>query len=162
MDREAAEYITRARMADLCARAGRASRGRTHHNFHQYDDTYQRMLNVIQPGSFIRPHCHRAPGKSESFIVLRGEIGFFRFEEAGALIEARRLGPGRDALGVDLMPGVWHCFLALLPDTVVFEGKNGPYDPATDKQFAPWAPEEGSAQAQAYIQDLLALLPPER
>lgn len=151
-ERNPVEYVTRDLLAHLCARAARAGRGRTNHNFHEFEDPYQRMLNVVQPGSYVRPHRHHAPPKSESFIVLQGEIGFLRFDGGGRVTEARRLGPAREALGVDLGPDVWHCFLALAPNTVVFEGKNGPYDPATDKQFAPWAPEEGSPEASAYLE----------
>ena len=37
------------------------------------------------------------------------------------------------------------------PDTVIFEVKPGPYDAATDKEFAPWAPPEGDPRAHAYL-----------
>ena len=93
--------------------------------------------------------------KGESFIVLQGEIAFFRFDDDGAVLECKRLGPDASAVGVDLVPGVWHAFLATKPDTVVFEGKNGPYDPATDKQFPAWAPPEGSPEASEYHDQLL-------
>ncbi|MBM3316774.1 MAG: WbuC family cupin fold metalloprotein [Candidatus Eisenbacteria bacterium] len=155
--RPATAYVTRELLARLCERAARLPRGRTNHDFHDAGDGYQRLLNAAQPGSYIRPHRHRDPGKSESFVVLQGEIAFFRFDDDGGVLEARRLGPSRPALAVDLAPGVWHCFLALAPDTVVFEGKNGPYDPATDKEFPAWAPAEGDASAAAYMETLLAL-----
>jgi cupin fold WbuC family metalloprotein len=161
MERLPVEYITTALCDRLCAQAARAPRGRTNHNFHEVADGYQRMLNVVQPGSYVRPHRHEAPAKSETFVVLRGEIAFFHFDEDGQVREVRRLGPHRAAVGVDLRPGVWHCFAALQPDTVVFEGKNGPYDPATDKSFAAWAPDEGEAAAERYFAELLALMPAE-
>lgn len=142
-------------MEELVVRAAAAPRLRTHHNFHALEDGYQRMLNVAQPGSYIAPHMHRDPAKSESFVVLRGEIAFFCFDDEGHVTLARRLGPARAAVGVDLIPGVWHTFLATAPGTVVFEGKNGPYDPATDKIFAPWAPTEGDAAVGAYMESLL-------
>ena len=151
-------YVTRALLGDLARRAAENPRGRINHNFHEPSDGYQRMLNVIQPGSYIRPHAHLEQSKSESFVVLKGAIGFFRFSPDGEVLEACRLGPGHDAVGVDLHPGVWHTFLALEPDTVVFEGKNGPYDPATDKTFPDWAPAEGDSAAQGYAQGLLAAL----
>ena len=157
--RDQVEYLTRALFARLCQRAAESSRGRVNFNFHEFSDHYQRMLNVVQPGSYIRPHCHTAPAKSESFIVLTGEIGFFRFGEDGKLADAQRLGPGRAAVGVDLLPGVWHSFLALENDTVVFEGKTGPYNPEDDKRFASWAPAEGSPAADAYVEKLLSDLP---
>ncbi len=159
--REPVVYLSRDLMRRLCREAGAHPRGRTNFNFHRLDEVYQRFLNVVQPGSYIRPHCHREPPKAESFIVLQGQVGFFRFDPDGTLHEARRLGPGLDAVGVDVRPGVWHTFFALRPDTVVFEGKNGPYDPHTDKTFAPWAPEEGEAEAVDYMHALIDELPPE-
>jgi hypothetical protein len=39
---------------------------------------------------------------------------------------------------------------------VVFESKTGPYDPASDKDFAPWAPdEEDKESARVYLEDLI-------
>ncbi len=150
--RRAVEYLTRDLRRGLSQRAATAARGRVTFNFHQPDDGYQRMLSALQPGSYIQPHMHHRPAKSESFIVLAGEIGFFQFDAAGKIIAARRLGPVCDAVGVDLEPGVWHCLTATQPDTIIFEGKNGPYDPATDKVFASWAPAEGAAGAAEYLQ----------
>jgi len=43
------------------------------------------------------------------------------------------------------------------PDTVLYEFKRGPYDVDEDKQFAPWSPEEGSDEAEAYLKKLLEL-----
>ncbi len=157
--RERVVYISGDLLRRLCREAGASPRGRTNMNFHELDDTYQRFLNVIQPGSYIQPHRHAAPPKSESFIVLQGQIGFFRFDEDGHVVQAVRLGPDVDALGVDVRPGVWHTFLALRPDTVVFEGKNGPYDPHTDKAFAPWAPAEHDPAAAEYMHALIDRLP---
>jgi cupin fold WbuC family metalloprotein len=157
-ERAPVEYVTGARLERLARAARQHARGRLNENFHAPADGYQRLLNAVQPGSYIRPHRHRDPGKSESFVVLTGEIAFFRFRDDGEVEEARRIGPGRDIRAVDLLPGVWHCFLALRPDTVVFEGKNGPYEAATDKEFPDWAPPEGDPRAPGYARELLETL----
>ena len=60
------------------------------------------------------------------------------------------------ARGIDLRPGLWHSIAALTPVAVCYEVKPGPWDPATDKEFAPWAPEEGSDAASQYLATLLA------
>ncbi len=161
-ERAGVEFITQTLMRQLCGEAGVSQRGRTNYNFHKSADFYQRLLNVIQPNSYITPHRHLTPPKSESFIVLKGEIAFFSFDDNGALIDSVRLGPDNEMVGVDLNPGIWHTFFALKADTVVFEGKNGPYDPTTDKTFAPWAPAEGSAEAEPYLNSLLSRLSPGR
>lgn len=152
------EFVTAAGLSALSRGAREAARGRTNLNFHAPADGYQRMLNAIQPGSYVRPHRHADPGKSETFVVLTGEIGFFWFDDGGRLLGARRIGPNQETRAVDLEPGVWHCFLALAPDTVVFEGKNGPYDAATDKQFPAWAPPESDPAATDYARALLGVL----
>ncbi len=113
-----------------------------------------RMINVIQPDSYVRPHRHLEPPKAESFLVLRGALAFFTFEEDGRVRDCLSLEAGGEDFGVDISPGLFHGIVALVPDTVFFEAKNGPYAPAHDKTFAPWAPEEGTPEAVSYLQHL--------
>ena len=112
----------------------------------------QRMLNAVQLQSYIRPHRHVQPGKAESVVLLSGALAFATFNDDGSLSlsDSVYLHAG-GALAVDCREGVWHTFFAVEPNTVVFEVKAGPHDAATDKEFAPWAPEEGSLEAQAYL-----------
>ena len=67
-----------------------------------------------------------------------------------------RLAAGGGSFGIDLAPGLYHSFFALEPDTLLYEVKCGPYVPATAKDFAPWAPEEGAPEAQRYLEELQA------
>ncbi len=117
-------------------------------------DPYQRMLNAAQPGSYIRPHRHRDPPKGETVVVLRGSVKFVTFREDGAVARSVVLAANTGTIGLDVRPGVYHTFVALDPDTVVFEAKTGPYDERVDKDFAPWAPEEGSPQAKQFLEQL--------
>ena len=110
----------------------------------------QRMLNAIQPGSYIRPHRH-GNERAESIVVLKGRLLFHVFSEEGLLKKSHDLSAGS---AIDMDGGVWHSFQALEPDTVLFEVKPGPYNAATDKVFAPWAPEEFSPEAEAYLESL--------
>ncbi len=41
--------------------------------------------------------------------------------------------------------------LALTPDAVLLEGKAGPFDPQGPREFADWAPEEGTAEAKVLL-----------
>jgi hypothetical protein len=41
------------------------------------------------------------------------------------------------------------------PDTLIFEVKQGPYDPKTDKDFAAWSPLEDAPEAELYLNSLL-------
>lgn len=110
-----------------------------------------RMLNAIQPYSYIQPHRHLDPPKAESILVLQGAILSFEFGPPGTVREVRVLAAGSDEFGVDSEPGVFHTFVALRPDTVLFEVKPGPYEPCSDKDFAPWAPAENSPAAKDYL-----------
>ena len=118
-------------------------------------DPLHRMLNAVQPGSYVRPHRHLDPPKAEAFVVLRGSLAFFSFSEDGDVRECVRLAADGARFGVDLVPGVFHSFIALEPDTLIYEVKTGPYTQATDKEFAPFAPEEDGAGASRYMQELL-------
>ncbi|MFY0576060.1 cupin fold metalloprotein, WbuC family [Cystobacter fuscus] len=115
------------------------------------EEPLHRMLNVIQPDSYVRPHRHLEPPKAEAWVVLRGALAFFTFEEDGRVRDCLSFEAGGERFGVDLAPGIFHGLVALAPDTVLFEVKNGPYAPASDKSFAPWAPAEGSPEAAGYL-----------
>jgi cupin fold WbuC family metalloprotein len=142
----------------LIERARQSPRLRTNHNFHTgMDDNPHRFLNVMVRGTYIAPHRHRDPPKSETFLVLEGELAFFTFDDAGQITATHVLGrDGRAAVGVDIQPGVWHTIAVVTPHVVCFEVKPGPYSAANDKDFAPWAPREGDPRAAAYLELLLS------
>ncbi|WP_022662199.1 WbuC family cupin fold metalloprotein [Paucidesulfovibrio longus] len=121
------------------------------------DSPLHRMLNVAQPGTYIRPHRHLDPPKAESLVVLQGRIGFVTFDAAGEVTGTYVLGPDEDAVGIDMEPGAYHSFVVLEPDTVLFEVKPGPYAKATDKAFAAWAPEEFTDAAREYVERLAGM-----
>ena len=61
---------------------------RRNYNFHkEYSDTLQRLLNAMEPLSYIRPHKHEAPDKREVFFVLRGTALVVEFDENGNIAE---------------------------------------------------------------------------
>lgn len=125
--------------------------------FHRTESaTLQRMFNAVQPDSYIPPHRHLDPPKAESWIVLRGALAFFTFDDQGAVTECVEIRAGGEIFGVDLEPGVYHTFFALEPDTVVYEVKDGPYSPTADKSFPSWAPAEGTPEAGRYLAKLAA------
>ncbi len=111
-----------------------------------------RMLNAMQPGTYVQPHRHLFPPKAESIIVLKGGLNVIVFNEDGSIQEVYSLQAGSPRFGMDSEPGVYHTFVVTEPDTVIFEVKPGPYNPADDKDFADWAPKEGSSEAAAYLQ----------
>jgi cupin fold WbuC family metalloprotein len=121
------------------------------------DENPHRFLNVMLRGTYIAPHRHLDPPKTEAFLVLEGEVAFFTFDDEGNPGAPVTLGPAGDALGIDVPPGVWHTLVVLSDEAVCYEVKPGPYTAATDKEFAPWAPREGDAGTEKYLERLLAL-----
>lgn len=125
------------------------------HNFHAGpSDNPHRFLNVMLRGTYVQPHRHLDPPKSETFLVLEGRAAVFLFDDEGGVI--RRIDLDASGIpGVDLAPGLWHTVVPLTDRVVCFEVKPGPWEPASDKEFGAWAPREGSEDATAYLQGLL-------
>jgi cupin fold WbuC family metalloprotein len=119
-------------------------------------DTLQRMLNAIQPGSYVRPHRHHNPSKAETLVLLQGALAFVPFKDDGVpdLNNSVFLNKDVGSIVLDCREDVWHTFFALHPDTVIFEAKAGPFDAQNDKEFAPWAPAENTPEAATYLDDL--------
>lgn len=120
-------------------------------------DTLHRMLNALQPMSYVQPHRHLDPPKAESIIVLKGAIAYIQFKRTGKIEKIYHLSADSTEIGIDTEPGIYHTFFAKVEDTVLFEVKPGPYDQGSDKDFAPWAPEEGAESATEYMQKLYEL-----
>jgi cupin fold WbuC family metalloprotein len=142
--------------------ARRSPRRRMNYNFHSGPgDNPHRFLNVLLEHTYVTPHRHTTPPKAESFIVLEGRVVLACFDDEGRVSSRHLLGPGA-AWGIDLAAGVWHTLTAISPYAVCYEVKPGPWDPGTDKEFAPWAPREGEPGTEGYLLGLLDRLPPIR
>jgi cupin fold WbuC family metalloprotein len=139
-------------------KARKSPRKRMNYNFHTDESAIiQRMLNVIEPGTYIRPHKHENPDKNEVFILLSGKALVLEFSEQGHITEKYILDPSTEDYGAEIGPGVFHIIISLAQDTVAYEVKEGPYLPATVKHFAAWAPEEGSEGVERYLNTLIEL-----
>jgi hypothetical protein len=138
--------------------ASRSKRLRVHANVHDsYTDQCQKLFNAICIDSYIRPHRHSLDPKEECLIAVRGLFGLIEFSEYGSIESITLFGSEKYsqqlsiASGVELSAGVWHTVVSLVKDSILFEVKSGPFDPSLAKELAPWAPEEGSEQAQEYL-----------
>lgn len=146
---------------DVSASAAASPRGRRNRNFHPRDDyPAHRLLNAIEPGSYIAPHRHLEPTKDETMVVLRGTLGLVTFDDDGKVAQMQKVGAGDTAngvVGIDIPHGTWHTVFALESGTVFLEAKSGPYLPLSDAERAPWAPAEYAAEAVRYLADLQRL-----
>lgn len=151
--------IDNALLDQVCAAAAASPRRRKNRNLHPADDhPAHRLLNAMQPDSYIPPHRHLDPDKDETFVVLRGLLGLVLFNDAGGIVRCVKVGAGGAALGVDIPHGTWHTAVALEPDTVFLEAKAGPYLPLTAAEKADWAPGENTSEAANYLATLQARL----
>lgn len=154
--------IDRQLLSKVSAEAKASARLRKNYNFHsQYTDPTNRMLNAFEPGTYVRPHKHESPDKWEVFILLTGRALILRFDHAGNILDRLVLDQMQGVLGVELPAREWHTVLSLASGTVLYEVKPGPYAPIDDKNFAPWAPAEGSPDVAEYLSFLLSQLPAE-
>jgi len=143
----------------LCKKAREVPRLRTNLNFHEsYDAAVQRMLNVMQPGTYLQPHKHENPDKTESFFVLRGRLLVVEFDDGGHITDHTILDRDKGMFGVEVPPRTWHTVVCLEPGSAAWEVKDGPYQAITDKDFAPWAPKEGDAGTEDYNREILRKL----
>jgi len=142
-----ATWLRRADLGLLSEEARKTPRLRLNRNLHQMDDPVHRLLNAIEPGSWVRPHRHLAPPRSETVLVVAGALGVVLFGDDGSVREVVRLEAGGDVFGVDLDAGTWHGLVALEAGTVFFETKPGPYVAPAPADRAPWAPGEGEPGA---------------
>lgn len=146
-------------ISQYSSKAKTSQRRRMNFNFHKEDAaTLQRMLNAMEPGTYIQPHKHEDPDKVEVFFVLRGKIVLIEFDEQGNIIDYILLDPKQGNYGSEIPIGVWHTLISLEEGSVAYEVKDGPYDPAVDKNFATWAPAEGDDDCKEYNRRLLDLI----
>lgn len=113
---------------EVTEKAKASPRLRMNFNFHKsLDDKCHRMLNAVEPGTVVPVHRH--PTKDESFVVLRGRVKVFTYNDDGSVIESVVLCAEEGRFGVDIPKGVWHNLESLESGSCIFECKEGPFVP---------------------------------
>lgn len=97
------------------------------------NDQSQRMLNAIEPGTELPIHRHK--NTSETCIVLRGAAEELFYDDNGEITERIIMEPETACCGVNIPAGCWHKIVSLEPDTVIFEAKDGPYEPLSPEDI---------------------------
>ncbi len=108
--------------------AKRSPRLRMNYNFHEtLDAKAQRLLNALEPGTVLPVHRHCQT--AETYLVLRGVIKVLFYDDRKRLLETFLLDPREGNYGVHIPKGQWHTLEVLESGTVIFEVKDGPYQP---------------------------------
>jgi len=140
----------------LILKARSAERKRKNYNFHPSpSDPMHRMLHAMETGTYVQPHKHESPDKREAFIILKGKVAAIQYTDNGEVSEWTVLDPFTGNFGVEFAPRTWHSLICLESGTVIYEVKDGPWDPVDDKFFASWAPKEGDEGCEEYNRDIM-------
>ena len=124
--------ITQAILDELTAKAKENPRLRMNMDLrNSNEDTSQRMLNAIEPGSVVPIHRHRK--SSETVVCLRGRIVEEYYDELErTCTEAIELSPNGPVVALNIPAGQWHTVRVLESGTVIMEVKDGAYEALTD------------------------------
>ena len=118
--------ITKEILDELTAKAKENPRSRYNLDMrNSADDHSQRMLNALEPGTVMPIHRHK--GSSETCICIRGHFEEYFYDAEGRLTETVDMVPGGVVLNIE--KGQWHSLKCLESSTVLFEAKDGAYEP---------------------------------
>ena len=95
------------------------------------EDLSQRMLNALEPGTVMPIHRHK--GSSETCVCIRGHFEEYFYDEQGNLTDTIDMVPGGVMLNIE--KGKWHSLKCLESGTVLFEAKDGPYQPLSPEDI---------------------------
>lgn len=115
----------------ITEKAKTSQRLRMNFNLHDsLDSPVQRLMNALEPGTELPIHRHRHT--DETYIVLRGAIKVFLYNDDKTLKEQVLLNPCDGEYGINIPAGQFHTVEVLEKGTVIFEVKEGPYTPLGD------------------------------
>ena len=83
--------------------------------------------------------------------VLKGQLALVIFDQAGKVLEKLSMGPNQTLMGTEFSENTWHSIYPETEDVVILEVKPGPFTPATESDFASWAPKEGDQDVAGFI-----------
>ena len=118
-------------LGELAGQAKESPRLRQNYDLrNSSEDKSQRMLNALEPGTIMPIHRHR--NSSETMIVVKGALKEYFYDETGKVTGEWVCAPNTDCIGVNIPAGQWHSLECLVPGTVLFEAKDGPWEPLKD------------------------------
>ena len=151
------KIVTPELLHQLSAAARDTPRLRRNYNIHSADlSRCHRLLNAIEPASYIRPHRHLDPEKDLTRRLIDVAQDIITFQDDGKVAETVLLSPATGNRAADISYATYHTAVSLEPGTVFYECKAGPYLPLREEEKASWAPEEGAPEAEAYLERLRA------
>jgi cupin fold WbuC family metalloprotein len=117
------------------------------------DDHLHEMVIVFHKGTYFRPLRHR--DRPQSFQVVEGDLTLAILDDDGAVVRTIEMSAQNTEapFKTRLPPGQWYAFVIHSEWLVVQEITTGPME-SGEREYAPFAPEEGNAAAPTYAADL--------
>jgi cupin fold WbuC family metalloprotein len=96
------------------------------------EDTSQRMLNALLPGTQVTIHRYR--GTIETVVLLRGSIEEIFFDNNGVECARYEVSRGLGSFALQVSKGQWHTVVVKVP-SVILEAKNGAFKQLTSSDI---------------------------
>ena len=126
--------INNQHLSTLSSRAKASPRLRMNYDLrNSEEDNSQRMLNALEPGTVMPIHRHRKT--SETVAIVRGILIERFYDEDGNVTEEVLMVPGGENPVVQVEKGRWHSLECLESGTVLFEAKDGAWEPLADEDI---------------------------
>ena len=126
--------IDKQTLDSLTEQAKASPRLRMNLNFHEsLDEKCHRFLNALEPDTVLPIHRHSKT--TEVVVILRGKAVQYRYDDKGNETGQVLLEAGGECPGMSIERGQWHRIECLESGTVIFEAKDGPYEPISPEDI---------------------------
>ena len=97
------------------------------------NDQSQRVLNALEPGTEVPIHRHRK--STETVAVLRGKVRQSFYDDNGKLQKSIIISAGDSCPFYVVNINQWHKTESLESGTIIFESKDGVYEPISQEDI---------------------------
>lgn len=118
----------------ITQKAKESPRLRMNHNLHDsLDSKVQRLFNALEPGTILPIHRHQ--NTDETYILIRGKIEVMFYDDDKNITDRLVISQEDGTFGVHIPKGTWHTLDVLESGSVIFEVKEGPYQPISENDI---------------------------
>jgi cupin fold WbuC family metalloprotein len=118
-----------------------------------FSEKPQRFVNCLSKSTYVRPHNHVFTKHWELMSWISGAVYVLFFDDNGKVINKVKMHENGVKV-IEIPYTIYHCFITL--DCAAYlEVRDCKYDPILDRNYAPWAPAENSADADDFMKKLI-------